>query len=607
MREKILSAFSNLEFIEEGHKYFIHNDDGTIDEPISVSSLIKEFEEEVDWEAKAEGVARKEGVDVSVIKRRWKENSLKATNSGTMHHEFGESYMNFMLGKTDFCNSCKKQFEEGFLIPCAPKQEAIAKYWEDLYGIKEIYPLLPEVKMYMPKNNKFGIKKLYCGTADITLAMKYKGEWSVIIHDYKGLPLDTPIATKDGWSTMGELKEGDEVFDKNGKLTKILHTSEIHYKPCKKIIFDDKSEIIADEDHRWEVSFNVNNTIENKVMTTKELQVYLSSKDIIGANGKRQSHKIPKIYNVSPLQLEDKDLPIHPYVFGLWLGDGNKADGKITNMYDEIWDEIKKCGYELGNDVSQNGSGKAQTRNIIGLTHELRKLNCLCNKHIPDIFLRSSYKQRLELLQGIMDADGYYNPVRNRYVLTTTKEYQVDFSVKILSTLGIKPTVIPKIAVCTNSSQGRKKIQAWDVCFTTDIYPFKVRKIDVKQPTNNRYKFRNIVKVVDVETVPTRCIEVDSNTHTYCFGYNMIVTHNTNKVLTNDYARKFNKVMLPPFDNMIDESTAHYAIQLSAYSLMLMNLGFKVIDRKLIWLKNDGEYEKIQLPDITQKIINVYQ
>lgn len=614
MREHILSSFSNLEFIEEGHKYYIHNEDGTIDTPISVSGLIKEFEPYVDWDVKAEGVALKEGVDVEVIKRKWKENTLRATNSGTQHHEFGESYMNFIRGldKSTFCNSCIKQYEEGYLIPCAPKQEAILKYWEDIFKIDKLYPLLPEVKMYMPKDNKFGIKKLYCGTADITFAMKYKGEWCILIMDYKGLPLDTPIATKEGWTTMGEIKEGDEVFDKNGKLTKVLHTSNIHYKPCKKIIFDDNTEIIADEDHRWEISLikeRFPNGIKERyfyqqVMTTKELQNYIEN--ITNDNGKRKPYLIPKIVNAAPIQLPERDLPIHPYVFGVWLGDGNQCDGKVTNMYQELWDEIEKCGYELGKDVSQGGAGKAQTRTIVGLTHQLRLLGCLHNKHIPDIYLRSSYQQRLNILYGLMDTDGYYNKTRNRYVLSTTKYNQVDFSVKLLSSLGIKPTVQKINVICTNSSFGRKKINGWYVCFTTDIYPFKIRKIEVRKPSNSRYRFRNIKKVIDVETVPTKCIEVDSPTHTFCYGYNMMVTHNTNQSLTSDFNQKFNITMLPPFDNLIEESKSHYTLQLSLYSLMLMNLGYKVIDRKLIWLKNDGNYEKIPLPDITEKLIQVY-
>lgn len=185
MRDRILSAFSNLEFIEEGHKYYIHNNDGSVDEPVSVSGLIKEFENYVDWDDKAEMVALKEGVPVDVIKRRWKENNLRSTSNGTSTHLYGEYLMKFIMGDDDFCEVLKPQYEEGFFIPYGFKQEAIQKYYQDIFNIPDVYPLLPEVKMYMPRGNKFGIKKLYCGTADITLAYKYKGKWCIMIHDFK--------------------------------------------------------------------------------------------------------------------------------------------------------------------------------------------------------------------------------------------------------------------------------------------------------------------------------------------------------------------------------------------------------------------------------------
>ena len=185
MREHILSSFSNLEFIEEGHKYYLHNSDGTIDEPISVSGLIHEFEQKVDWDEKAAGVALKEGVEIEVIKRRWKENNIRATNNGSSVHLYGEYLMKFLMGDDNFCDVLKPQYEEGFFIPYGPKQEAIQKYYQDIFKLNDVYPLLPEVKMYMPKYNKFGIKKLYCGTADITLAYKYKGEWCILLHDFK--------------------------------------------------------------------------------------------------------------------------------------------------------------------------------------------------------------------------------------------------------------------------------------------------------------------------------------------------------------------------------------------------------------------------------------
>lgn len=186
MREDILQSFKNLEFIEEGHKYYLHNDDGSIDEPISVSGLIKELETHVDWDLKAEQKALREGVPSEVIKRKWEENNVKATTNGSIIHLYGENLMKLIINpNSEIDTIIKPQLQKGYMVPSSPKQEAIEKYWKDIMEIDEIYPLIPEVKMYMPKNNKFGIKRLYCGTADITFAIKYKGEWCILIHDYK--------------------------------------------------------------------------------------------------------------------------------------------------------------------------------------------------------------------------------------------------------------------------------------------------------------------------------------------------------------------------------------------------------------------------------------
>ena len=81
-------------------------------------------------------------------------------------------------------------------------------------------------------------------------------------------------------------------------------------------------------------------------------------------------------------------------------------------------------------------------RTIFNLRTELNKLNLLNNKHIPTMYLLSSYEQRLDLLKGFMDADGYYNPTRKRFVMATTREHQADYLITLLATLGVKPTKI---------------------------------------------------------------------------------------------------------------------------------------------------------------------
>ena len=43
----------------------------------------------------------------------------------------------------------------------------------------------------------------------------------------KALALDTPIATPDGWKTMGELQVGDYVFDEKGRPTRVIGVSPV--------------------------------------------------------------------------------------------------------------------------------------------------------------------------------------------------------------------------------------------------------------------------------------------------------------------------------------------------------------------------------------------
>ena len=64
--------------------------------------------------------------------------------------------------------------------------------------------------------------------------------------------------------------------------------------------------------------------------------------------------------------------------------------------------------------------------------------------------------------------------------------------------------------------------------------------------------------------------------------------------------------MKPPFDNLVDEYLSHYMIQQGLYSMFLENLGYEVIDRRLIWLKDNGTYEKVQLPYIKEQLIKSF-
>lgn len=422
------------------------------------------------------------------------------------------------------------------------------------------------------------------------------------IMDWKGLPLDTEILTNRGWSTIGKVQEGDIIYDKNGEETKILHKSEIHTNPCYKITFDNGDSIVADCDHRWEISFKKSNCkgYNNKVMTTKELYNYLN-------NFTRNSYTIPKILNPKPLNCLTKNLLVDPYVLGAWLGDGSKDCGIITQAKgSKLWDEIKSRGFEISENDQHNPDREfTEMRTVYGLRTLLKKLNLLNNKHIPEEYYTASFDQRLDLLRGFMDTDGYYHPKRKRFVMSTGQEWQRDDLVKLLGTLGIKPTVFYVI-----KKVGDKKFDSWDVCFSTKgLNPFLIRNQGIEFPVKDKCSFRNIDKVEIVETVPTQCLEVDSPTHTFLCTEKCIVTHNTNKEIKKhsgfDSKTKSEIKMKYPLNTLPDCNYYHYNLQLSTYAWMIQKLDPEAIidDLILVWFPHEGGEQQFHMKYLKREVV----
>lgn len=69
----------------------------------------------------------------------------------------------------------------------------------------------------------------------------------------KALALDTPLATPVGWTTMGEVRVGDQLFDETGAPTTIVAVSPIEKRMSYRVTFSDKSHIIAADTHQWAV------------------------------------------------------------------------------------------------------------------------------------------------------------------------------------------------------------------------------------------------------------------------------------------------------------------------------------------------------------------
>lgn len=68
----------------------------------------------------------------------------------------------------------------------------------------------------------------------------------------KALALDTPVPTPKGWTTMGEIKAGDQVYGSSGEVCNATHAHDVLMdRECYEMVFDSGEKIIADGEHQW--------------------------------------------------------------------------------------------------------------------------------------------------------------------------------------------------------------------------------------------------------------------------------------------------------------------------------------------------------------------
>lgn len=323
-----------------------------------------------------------------------------------------------------------------------------------------------------PKQTEF-LEAVFSGNYDRVL---YGGA----IRGGKMLPLDTPIPTPDGWSTMGKLKVGDDVICANGNICQVTHLSDIENNPdAWELFFDDGSSIVCDSEHQW-------------LTTTRKdrLKIFSKSNDTPYFRGsKKNTREIVEtikdgryynhaIVNCSPVDLpkiviDEDPIPIGPYTLGMLISDDRSP------IKGEEWVDI------------------------------------------PIKYRRGAIWDRVALINGI--CDGGMGFLKNNGSIEINGESLLvrDGIMEILYSLGVNPK-------CRNLSY-KWLIQFWAdfPCFSKDG-----KSERQKMPKGNSHKYRTIISAKKSAPVPMRCISVNSDTHTYLCGRNFLPTHNTMAGLT---------------------------------------------------------------------------
>ena len=127
----------------------------------------------------------------------------------------------------------------------------------------------------------------------------------------KQLALDTKIPTPEGFTTMGDIRVGDTVFDENGQSCRVVAKSDVDdTEQAYRLTFRDGSSIVAGERHLWNVEYIIGQP-RSVLWTTGEIyRRTMKHRQRYADNEKEVRRSIIRIPVAKKLQIEKRNLPV---------------------------------------------------------------------------------------------------------------------------------------------------------------------------------------------------------------------------------------------------------------------------------------------------------
>lgn len=281
----------------------------------------------------------------------------------------------------------------------------------------------------------------------------------------KGSHPDDLILTPDGYKRFGDCYIGMEVIAGNGKTSKIIGIYPQGKRDFYKFTFDDGSSCRVSDNHLWKCQTRDDRQQNNVYRVTETSKMLNDFKDECGKRCNYSIDYVPKI------EFEDKNLKIEPYLLGVLLGNG----------------------------------------------HE---------KFIPKEYLYASYKQRLELLRGLLDTNGFAYETEIEYI-TASKQLSDDVK-ELVHSLGGYCSVKEKHGNINEKGEYVKREPSYHLTIQFDAKqpnPFKLsRKANIYKPNAELKRF--ITNIEYIGKHDCSCIMIEDDCHLYITN-DYIITHNT--------------------------------------------------------------------------------
>lgn len=342
----------------------------------------------------------------------------------------------------------------------------------------------------------------------------------------KMLDINIPVPMADGsYKLLKDIVDGDRIIGRNGSPTVVLKAHAIHYpEKAYNITFQSGEVIKAGGEHLWTVKTQ---TGDWKTINTDAMYQYMRTH---GGN-----LYIPRVGHVNFDGCSS--LPLDPYILGYYLGNGHRHSCRITTPDIEVVERFSQWCEEHDGDIKPcktgQNSGEAVTYTITGgLWNILKELQIVKRggddweaiKYIPDCYFKASYTNRLELLRGLMDADGCHHSGA-LCVFSQVEGRLLDDVIKLIKSLGMWPT---KHYVDPGSGGFDTRKLHYNIHFSANDNPFCVSRKSKKWRQRTRcVDKQKIVSILPTDVCLMRCLTVDAKDGLFCVGKLFTVTHNT--------------------------------------------------------------------------------
>lgn len=346
----------------------------------------------------------------------------------------------------------------------------------------------------------------------------------------------TPVLTPMGWRTMGDLEVGDAVIGSDGRPTEVIAVHPQGESDVFRVTMSDGSSTCCTAQHLWAIQSHDDRIARRGYRVVETADVA----QILAADHRRHTY----IPIVEPVQYSPIDLPLDPYALGLLLGDGYLA-GRSTPSFVkpdlELHEALRAIpGVALTTVNAEQGAVLLVRETPTGpnpvadIARGLQLSGCRSwEKAIPPLYLHAAIDQRLALLQGLLDTDGW---VEHNDTGNTSSHYGTssptlkDQVVELVESLGGVARVQYKSA--PKFQDGGVGRPAWSigVRLPQHLEPFRLtRKLEAwraGRSTKHLPPVRRIVSVEPAGRADAVCITVANPDGLYVTERH-IVTHNS--------------------------------------------------------------------------------